>query len=149
MIPTQALVARQFSQSPSKSPTGEESVATESVDDGVPTVKSHPASALKFERERYTVPVTIRMPDISDTNDNTIDEWFKKPGDVIRRDDVLCDISTPEFTFGMSVDDETDAIMGDILIQAGEPVSDGTPICVVYHPEETQQKKEEESKSEA
>lgn len=147
-IPTESLTTvRHFSSEPqSKSPTSEEAPVTESVDDGVPTVKSHPASALKFARERYTVPVTIRMPDISDTNDNKIEEWFKKPGDVIQRDDVLCDISTPDFTFGMSVDDETDAIMGDILIQAGEPVLDGTPICVVYHPEETQQK-EEESKS--
>ena len=147
LAPPTSLAARQFSQSPSKSPNSEEVTVTESADDGVPTVKSHPASALKFARERYTVPVTIRMPDISDTNDNTIEEWFKKPGDVIKRDDVLCDISTPDFTFGMSVDDETDAIMGDILIQAGEQVSDGTPICVVYHPEETPQK-EEESKSE-
>ena len=138
-----AVTVRYFSQSPTKSPTSEEAVVTESGDDGVPSVKSHPASALKFARELYTVPVTIRMPDISDTNDNTIEEWFKKPGDVIQRDDILCDISTPDFTFGMSVDDETDAIMGEILIEAGQHVSDGTPICVVYHPEETQQKKEQ------
>ncbi len=146
-ILSSAITRKWFSDSKSKSPTADEDAV---MDQDIPKVQSHPASDLKFSRDLYTVPVTIRMPDISDTNDNSIEEWFKKPGDVIKRDDVLCDISTPDFTFGMSMDDETDALMGEILVEAGIHVADGTAICVVYHPEETKSsaKEEEETKKE-
>lgn len=83
------------------------------------------------------------MPDMSEKDDlhNTIEEWFKLPGDIVKRNDVLCDITTPEFTFGMVTDDEEDAIMGDILVEAGEMCADNAPICIILHkpdPEEAE-----------
>lgn len=76
----------------------------------------------------------------------TIEKWYKKPGDIIRRDDILCDIQTPDFTFGMSMDDTCDAIMGDIVVEAGESTEDLSLICTVWHPhegDENQQEKKE------
>jgi pyruvate/2-oxoglutarate dehydrogenase complex dihydrolipoamide acyltransferase (E2) component len=66
-------------------------------------------------------------------NHNMVEEWFKRPGDIIRKNDVLCDITTPDFTFGMVTDDDEMAIMGDIHVPAGVHVPDHTPICTVYH----------------
>jgi Biotin-requiring enzyme len=84
---------------------------------------------------KFTVPVEIRMPDMSAGHQNTVETWFKQPGDVIKYNDVLCDIATQDFTFGLSMDDDHDAIMGEIHVEAGTKVPDGTPICTVYHPE--------------
>ena len=33
----------------------------------------------------------------------------------------------------MVTDDEEDAIMGEILVDAGEECADNAPICVLYH----------------
>jgi Biotin-requiring enzyme len=84
--------------------------------------------------KKFTVPVEIRMPDMSAGHENTVEEWFKKPGDIIKYNDVLCDIATQDFTFGLSMDDDHDALMGEIHVEAGAKAPDGTPICTVYHP---------------
>ena len=45
----------------------------------------------------------------------------------------------------MVTDDECDAIMGEILVEAGsDPVEDNAVICTVFHPEEKDDKKEQE-----
>eukprot|EP00934_Nitzschia_sp_Nitz4_P006523 Nitzschia sp. Nitz4//scaffold27_size158506//151866//152462//NITZ4_002626-RA/size158506-processed-gene-0.61-mRNA-1//1//CDS//3329545566//6513//frame0 len=99
--------------------------------------KPHPVEDLQGERSQYTVPITIRMPDMNEDEnvEQSIEEWFKQPGDIIKKNDVLCDISTPDFTFGMVTDDDHDAIMGEIHVQAGEFAADNSPICTIYHPE--------------
>jgi pyruvate/2-oxoglutarate dehydrogenase complex dihydrolipoamide acyltransferase (E2) component len=76
------------------------------------------------------------MPDMSDGHDNTVETWYKKPGDIIKYNDILCDIATQDFTFGLSMDDNHDAIMGEIHVEAGTTARDGAPICTVYHPED-------------
>eukprot|EP00980_Cylindrotheca_fusiformis_P031265 scaffold26097_cov108-Cylindrotheca_fusiformis.AAC.1 len=75
------------------------------------------------------------MPDMGEGNDNLIEKWYKQPGDVIKKNDILCDISTPDFTFGMVTEDEFDAIMGEIHVQEGERADDEAPICTIYHQE--------------
>lgn len=96
-------------------------------DDGVANLP-HPL-------EHYTTPIVVRMPDMSNDDDdnNTVDKWYKQPGDVVHRNDVLCDIGTPDFTFGMVTDDEDDAVMGELHVEEGTKVKDGTPICTIYH----------------
>lgn len=112
------------------------------VEDMEPNEEAHPDSTLKGNRDLYTVPVTIKMPDMSEGDDNMVGEWFKKPGDVIKYNDVLCDITTQDFTFGMVTEDEHDAIMGDILVEAGQKAADGAPICIIYHPVQEEKTKE-------
>lgn len=118
-------------------------VEGEAVNDAGTTVAeredgaSPPESTLNAEeRSIYTVPIEIRMPDMSDGHDNTVETWYKKPGDVIKYNDILCDIATQDFTFGLSMDDDHDAIMGEIHVEAGTSARDGAPICTVYHPED-------------
>jgi hypothetical protein len=92
-------------------------------------------TSLPHPKEHYTVPIVIRMPDMSDQDDenNTVEKWYKRTGDVVKRNDVLCDIGTPDFTFGMVTDDEDDALMGEIHVEEGSKVPDNTPICTIYH----------------
>jgi hypothetical protein len=100
-----------------------------------------PASAISevIDRSKYTVEIPVKMPDLGTSHDNKPDryslvkEWFFQAGDIIQREDVLCDIQTPDFTFGMESDDEGVSIMGSVLVDAGKPVPDGTVICVLLH----------------
>jgi hypothetical protein len=100
-----------------------------------------PSSAFEdvIDRSKYTDPVGVLMPDLGTSLGNTpsrfssVKQWFFKPGDIIQHEDVLCDIETPDFTFGMETDDEEITIMGDILVPAGQPVADGTILCYTFH----------------
>jgi hypothetical protein len=84
----------------------------------------------------YKVVVPIRMPDMGEGK-NKIVAWFKQPGDIIKRNDVLCDIQTPDFTFGMVTEDEHDSLMGEIFFEANtdEGIPDEAVICHVLHQE--------------
>ena len=100
-----------------------------------------PSSALRdvIDTSKYTDPIPIPMPDLGTSNGNSPDryslvkEWFFKKGDIIQHEDVLCDIETPDFTFGMETDDEGITVMGDILVPVGQPVPDGTVLCYTLH----------------
>ena len=101
-----------------------------------------PTSVLNevVDKSKYTHPIPIPMPDLGTSHGNSPDryslvkEWFFQTGDIIQHEDVLCDIETPDFTFGMETDDEGVTIMGDILVPAGQPVPDGTILCYTLHP---------------
>jgi hypothetical protein len=134
---------------------GKPAVATESgtasitfVDDQAePNTKRHAESTLEGDdRSHYTVEIKIRMPDMGEGNDNKVVKWYKQTGDIIKRNDIMCDIETPDFTFGMVTEDEFDSIMGEIFVKEGpEFVKDGTVICNVWHqvePGEEEAKKE-------
>jgi len=99
-----------------------------------PNEAKHDPSDLDGDRVNFTVPVTINMPDLNDNNaTSTIEKWYKEPGDIIKRNDILCDIATPDFTFGMVTEDEFDAIMGQHFVAEGESAVDNAPICTIYH----------------
>jgi hypothetical protein len=109
-------------------------------DDGSSTTKQqqghHQQPPLEHgDPSLYKVPIIVRMPDMSTSDDthNSIAEWYKQPGDVVRFNDVICDITTPDFTFGMVIEDEEDGIMGIIHVQEGMNVPDNTPICTIFH----------------
>lgn len=127
---------RHFSKSKSPKRNGNVTLEDHEDEDFEPNEASHPESTLKGNRDMFTVPVTIRMPDMGEGNNNILEEWYKEPGDIIKRNDVLCDITTPDFTFGMVTDDEHDSIMGEILVEKGQEAPDDAPICIVYHPED-------------
>jgi hypothetical protein len=105
------------------------------LDDTDGNVPKHPLKDLKGDPSDYTVPVVVKMPDVLDSDEehNTIEKWYKEPGDVIKRNDLLCDIATPAFTFGMVTEDEEDAIMGEIHVAEGGMAPDDAPICTIYH----------------
>eukprot|EP00521_Asterionellopsis_glacialis_P017739 CAMPEP_0195298224 /NCGR_PEP_ID=MMETSP0707-20130614/23022_1 /TAXON_ID=33640 /ORGANISM="Asterionellopsis glacialis, Strain CCMP134" /LENGTH=231 /DNA_ID=CAMNT_0040360249 /DNA_START=97 /DNA_END=792 /DNA_ORIENTATION=+ len=98
--------------------------------EGIP--QSDPST---IDRSKFTERIKIRMPDMGEGN-NKIVEWYKQEGDMIATGDLLCDIETPEFTFGMTSDDECDAIMDKIFVSVGDPVRDEEVICEILHPHE-------------
>jgi hypothetical protein len=137
---------RNFSQSKSPEGTeanGEMNEKGANAEDFEPNFEqTHPLSSLEGDRGSYTVPITVRMPDMGEEDNNMVEQWYKEPGDIIKRNDILCDIATPDFTFGMMTEDEHDAIMGEILVEAEQKADGGAPICVIYHPENPKTKGE-------
>lgn len=99
-----------------------------------PNEAKHAPEDLDGDRENFTVPIIINMPDMNDDNlVSKIEKWYKEPGDIIKRNDILCDITTPDFTFGMVTEDDCDAIMGEHHVKEGESAPDNAPICTIYH----------------
>ncbi|KAL7485212.1 hypothetical protein ACHAW6_010806, partial [Cyclotella cf. meneghiniana] len=49
-----------------------------------------------IDRSKFTHEVKICMPDLGEGEDvkGVIETWYKKKGDFIKKDDVLCDIET-------------------------------------------------------
>lgn len=90
-------------------------------------------NSIELDRGQYTEEIKIRMPDMSE-GENKILKWYKKEGDIIKRKDVLCDIETPDFVFGLETEDEEIAIMGKIHVPASsDHVPDEEVICIILH----------------
>jgi len=105
-------------------------------------------NTIKLDRGKYTEEIKVRMPDMGE-GEGKIVKWYKKEGDVVLRADVLCDIETPDFTFGMETDDEEMAVMGQILVDApSEPIKDNEVICTLLHKEKKKGGTSKESKEE-
>lgn len=97
-----------------------------------------------IDRSKYTHEVKFRMPELGEVGeeDGVVVKWYKKEGDIIRRKDILCDVKTELFEFGMESDDEKVTLMGKILVSEGsDPVEPGEVLCVILH-EETEKGKE-------
>eukprot|EP00977_Amphora_coffeiformis_P029724 scaffold42590_cov206-Amphora_coffeaeformis.AAC.1 len=95
----------------------------------------------KLDPSRYRQKIPVRMPDMGEGKGKVL-KWYKKEGDVILREDALCDIETPDFVFGLETDDEHPTIMGEILVEApsGE-VDDDEILCYLMHPSEEEEEK--------
>lgn len=88
------------------------------------------------DKSKYTHEVKVEMPDIGDLKGGIIEKWYKQPGDIIHRDDAICDIRTESFTFGMVTDDDFDSIMGQILVEEESGMVDpGTVIFTTFSEE--------------
>lgn len=97
------------------------------------------ATEAGIDMSLFTESVEIRMPDMGEGEGKVL-KWYKREGDIINRGDQLCDIETPDFTFGMDTDDEEITIMGEIIVPAGsDAVADDALICYVLHKEEPKQ----------
>ena len=85
------------------------------------------------DTSKFTHEIKVEMPDVGDSTGGTIETWYKKPGDIIQRDEVICDIRTEQFTFGMLTDDDFDSVMGEILVEEESGVVEpGTVICTTF-----------------
>lgn len=101
-----------------------------------------------IDRNKFTHEVKVRMPDVGEDAGGIIETWYKKEGDIIKQDDVICDVRTEMFTFGMITDDDFDSIMGKILVpERTKPIKPGTVICTTFNAEgnsEDDNKKDDE-----
>eukprot|EP00804_Cyclotella_cryptica_P018398 CCRYP_020367-RB/>CCRYP_020367-RB protein AED:0.37 eAED:0.37 QI:150/0.88/0.8/1/0.11/0.1/10/1838/176 len=94
-----------------------------------------------IDRSKFTHEVKIYMPDVGEGEDvkGVIETWYKKKGDLIKKDDM--------FTFGLCTDDDFDSIMGDILVpENAEPVAAGTVICTTFNEGHGDELKEDDDK---
>lgn len=93
-----------------------------------------PTLQAAIDRTKFTQEIPVKMPDLGNSaGTSKVVKWYFAPGDVIQRGDVLCDIETPDFTFGMETDDEELGVLGEISVETGVPVPDNEVICILYH----------------
>jgi hypothetical protein len=82
-------------------------------------------------------PMPIHMPETGTGSKAKVVKWYKKEGDVVAFNDVICDIETDEFTFNMVNEDDVDALMGEIFVSEGDDVlEEGALLCTVFLPKE-------------
>uniref|UniRef100_A0A7S2VXX3 Lipoyl-binding domain-containing protein n=1 Tax=Eucampia antarctica TaxID=49252 RepID=A0A7S2VXX3_9STRA len=116
--------------------------AEEDTEDVVPPQKDFSS----VDKTKFTEKIEIKVPDLGEEKAQ-VEKWYKKEGDFIQTNDILCDISTELFTFGMSVDDECDGIMGEIIAPVqSEPLTPGQLLCYILHEPENQQEHDTSNK---
>src|SRR5579859_3060845 len=72
----------------------------------------------------------INMPRLSDTmQEGTITRWLKKPGDEVKKGDVVAEVETDKAN--MEIESFSNGVLQQILVQEGETVAIGQPIAVV------------------
>src|SRR5438128_8934114 len=70
----------------------------------------------------------VTMPRLSDTmQEGTIAKWLKKPGDEVKKGDVLAEIETDKAT--MDLESYDAGVLEEILVQEGETVPIGQAIA--------------------
>ena len=73
---------------------------------------------------------TVTMPQLGESvTEGTIIAWLKQPGDPVALDDSLCEIETEKVT--AELPSQFEGTMGEILVQQGETVEVGMPLCTV------------------
>ncbi len=83
------------------------------------------------------MPKEIRMPKLSDTmEEGTLIAWRKRPGDPIKRGEVLADIETDKAD--MEFESYTEGTIQSLVIESGTTVPIGTLIAVIRLPGESE-----------
>lgn len=78
---------------------------------------------------------TILMPKLGLTmTEGTVDIWYKKEGDPVKKGEALCEISSEKLS--QDVEAETDGVLLKILVPVGKEVSCKDPIGFVGQPGE-------------
>ncbi len=72
--------------------------------------------------------IDVVMPKMGESvQEGKIIKWHKKPGDQVKRDDVLCDIATDKVD--TEVPSAEEGTLAEILVKEGETVAVDTPIA--------------------
>lgn len=76
----------------------------------------------------------VTMPQLGESvTEGTILAWLKQPGDRVELDDSLCEIETEKVT--AELPSPFEGVMGEHLVQQGETVDIGAPLCEVLESE--------------
>ena len=74
--------------------------------------------------------IEFLMPSLgADMEDGTLVEWRKKPGDPIKRGDIIAEVDTQKGLIEIEVFEE--GIVGELLIKEGTKVPVGTPMALI------------------
>lgn len=72
----------------------------------------------------------VNMPKFGATmEDGEIVEWYKKPGDAIKKGDALCSIMTEKITNDLEA--MRDGVLDSITVQEGEKANCGDVIAYI------------------
>ena len=72
----------------------------------------------------------VEMPQLGETiTEGTVIQWLKNPGDPVALDESLCEIETEKVN--AEIPSPFAGVMGEHLVEEGETVEVGTPICQV------------------
>jgi pyruvate dehydrogenase E2 component (dihydrolipoamide acetyltransferase) len=85
--------------------------------------------------------IEFLMPSLgSDMEDGTLIEWKKKPGDVVKRGDIIAEVETQKGLIEIEVFEE--GIIKELLIKEGSKVPVGTVMALINPTVEVLEKKE-------
>lgn len=92
------------------------------------------ADEMGLDVTEYARKIDMNMPDLG-CGGGRVSRWYKSTGHVVEKGDLLCDVETNAFTFGMESEDDEATIMGEIRVPEGEEelVSPGTTLCTILH----------------
>src|SRR5579884_3746616 len=72
----------------------------------------------------------VNMPRLSDTmQEGTIAHWLKKPGDPVKKGDILAEVETDKATMELQAYDS--GVLEQILVQEGETVPIGQAVAII------------------
>lgn len=90
----------------------------------------------------------VLMPQLGETvEEGTIVEWFKKPGEDIKKDDVLFEVETDKVT--TEVPSTVDGVLSKVLVGEGETVPVGAVLAVITVEGEAEEEDEAADEAEA
>lgn len=85
--------------------------------------------------------IEFQMPSLgADMEDGTLVEWRKKPGDVVKRGDIIAEVETQKGLIEIEVFDE--GIIGELLIKEGTKIPVGTVMALIVTNGEVPESKE-------
>lgn len=85
--------------------------------------------------------IEFQMPSLgADMEDGTLVEWRKKPGDVVKRGDIIAEVETQKGLIEIEVFDE--GIIGELLIKEGAKIPVGTVMALIVTNGEVPESKE-------
>src|SRR3970040_2147644 len=86
--------------------------------------------------------IEFQMPSLgADMEAGTLVEWRKKPGDAVKRGDIIAEVETQKGLIEIEVFDE--GIIGELLIKEGTKVPVGTVMALINSSATTLETKKE------
>ena len=83
--------------------------------------------------------IEIRVPTLGESvTEATVATWFKKPGDLIQSDEMLCELETDKVT--VEVPSPTSGKLQEIIVKEGQTVSVDALLAILSKEDTAQEK---------
>lgn len=91
--------------------------------------KEEPKKEEAKKESSKPVVIEMKIPNVGESiSEVTIARWQKKSGDVVKADEILCEIESEKATFELNA--EAGGVL-EVLVNEGETVAIGTTICKI------------------
>ena len=103
---------------------------TEGAGASAPAPAAAPAAAPAPAAQGSGTPVDITVPTLGESvTEATVATWFKKPGDAVAQDEMLCELETDKVS--VEVPAPAAGVLAEILVKEGETVQAGGKLGVI------------------